>query len=84
MQHMEFAIFKKKVSLSCAYFLFFSQLVHKLIDLGYAKDLDQGSLCTSFVGTIQYLVSVGSLCSGANCLLNPSFLIQGLFISLCL
>uniref|UniRef100_A0A673XXG3 Inhibitor of nuclear factor kappa-B kinase subunit alpha n=1 Tax=Salmo trutta TaxID=8032 RepID=A0A673XXG3_SALTR len=23
--------------------------------LGYAKDLDQGSLCTSFVGTLQYL-----------------------------
>lgn len=34
-----------------------SQLVHKIIDLGYAKDLDQGSLCTSFVGTLQYLVS---------------------------
>uniref|UniRef100_H3DGJ8 Inhibitor of nuclear factor kappa-B kinase subunit alpha n=1 Tax=Tetraodon nigroviridis TaxID=99883 RepID=H3DGJ8_TETNG len=31
------------------------KLVHKLIDLGYAKDLDQGSLCTSFVGTLQYL-----------------------------
>ncbi|KAG8008775.1 Inhibitor of nuclear factor kappa-B kinase subunit alpha, partial [Nibea albiflora] len=31
------------------------QLVHKIIDLGYAKDLDQGSLCTSFVGTLQYL-----------------------------
>uniref|UniRef100_A0A8C5CH16 Inhibitor of nuclear factor kappa-B kinase subunit alpha n=1 Tax=Gadus morhua TaxID=8049 RepID=A0A8C5CH16_GADMO len=30
-------------------------LVHKIIDLGYAKDLDQGSLCTSFVGTLQYL-----------------------------
>uniref|UniRef100_A0A8C5Q3M2 Inhibitor of nuclear factor kappa-B kinase subunit alpha n=1 Tax=Leptobrachium leishanense TaxID=445787 RepID=A0A8C5Q3M2_9ANUR len=29
--------------------------VHKIIDLGYAKDLDQGSLCTSFVGTLQYL-----------------------------
>uniref|UniRef100_A0A8C7QR10 Inhibitor of nuclear factor kappa-B kinase subunit alpha n=1 Tax=Oncorhynchus mykiss TaxID=8022 RepID=A0A8C7QR10_ONCMY len=27
----------------------------KIIDLGYAKDLDQGSLCTSFVGTLQYL-----------------------------
>uniref|UniRef100_A0A8C1ZCE7 Inhibitor of nuclear factor kappa-B kinase subunit alpha n=1 Tax=Cyprinus carpio TaxID=7962 RepID=A0A8C1ZCE7_CYPCA len=26
-----------------------------IIDLGYAKDLDQGSLCTSFVGTLQYL-----------------------------
>lgn len=33
------------------------QLVHKIIDLGYAKDLDQGSLCTSFVGTLQYLVN---------------------------
>lgn len=32
------------------------QIVHKIIDLGYAKDLDQGSLCTSFVGTLQYLV----------------------------
>ncbi|XP_030394380.1 inhibitor of nuclear factor kappa-B kinase subunit beta isoform X1 [Gopherus evgoodei] len=32
-----------------------SQLIHKIIDLGYAKELDQGSLCTSFVGTLQYL-----------------------------
>uniref|UniRef100_A0AAZ3QJ48 Inhibitor of nuclear factor kappa-B kinase subunit alpha n=1 Tax=Oncorhynchus tshawytscha TaxID=74940 RepID=A0AAZ3QJ48_ONCTS len=32
------------------------KFVHKIIDLGYAKDLDQGSLCTSFVGTLQYLV----------------------------
>ncbi|XP_064418569.1 inhibitor of nuclear factor kappa-B kinase subunit alpha isoform X2 [Latimeria chalumnae] len=32
-----------------------AKLVHKIIDLGYAKDLDQGSLCTSFVGTLQYL-----------------------------
>lgn len=31
------------------------QITHKIIDLGYAKDLDQGSLCTSFVGTLQYL-----------------------------
>uniref|UniRef100_A0A3Q3DIQ2 Inhibitor of nuclear factor kappa-B kinase subunit alpha n=1 Tax=Hippocampus comes TaxID=109280 RepID=A0A3Q3DIQ2_HIPCM len=31
------------------------KLVHKIIDLGYAKDLDQGSVCTSFVGTLQYL-----------------------------
>uniref|UniRef100_G3NU71 Inhibitor of nuclear factor kappa-B kinase subunit alpha n=1 Tax=Gasterosteus aculeatus aculeatus TaxID=481459 RepID=G3NU71_GASAC len=31
------------------------KLIHKIIDLGYAKDLDQGSLCTSFVGTLQYL-----------------------------
>uniref|UniRef100_A0AAQ4Q1E2 Inhibitor of nuclear factor kappa-B kinase subunit alpha n=1 Tax=Gasterosteus aculeatus aculeatus TaxID=481459 RepID=A0AAQ4Q1E2_GASAC len=31
------------------------KLVHKIIDLGYAKDLDQDSLCTSFVGTLQYL-----------------------------
>lgn len=29
--------------------------IHKIIDLGYAKDVDQGSLCTSFVGTLQYL-----------------------------
>uniref|UniRef100_F6WA47 Inhibitor of nuclear factor kappa-B kinase subunit alpha n=1 Tax=Ornithorhynchus anatinus TaxID=9258 RepID=F6WA47_ORNAN len=31
------------------------KVIHKIIDLGYAKDLDQGSLCTSFVGTLQYL-----------------------------
>ncbi|GFY79259.1 inhibitor of nuclear factor kappa-B kinase subunit alpha [Trichonephila inaurata madagascariensis] len=29
--------------------------IYKLIDLGYAKELDQGSFCTSFVGTLQYL-----------------------------
>lgn len=34
------------------------QIVYKVIDLGYAKDLDQGSVCTSFVGTLQYLVSL--------------------------
>nr|CAD7398821.1 unnamed protein product [Timema cristinae] len=28
---------------------------YKLIDLGYAKELDQSSLCSSFVGTLQYL-----------------------------
>ncbi|CAB1322093.1 unnamed protein product [Coregonus sp. 'balchen'] len=32
------------------------RLIHKIIDLGYAKELDQNSLCTSFVGTLQYLV----------------------------
>lgn len=31
------------------------RIIHKIIDLGYAKELDQGSLCTSFVGTLQYL-----------------------------
>ncbi|XP_015275407.1 PREDICTED: inhibitor of nuclear factor kappa-B kinase subunit alpha [Gekko japonicus] len=31
------------------------KVTHKIIDLGYAKDLDQGTLCTSFVGTLQYL-----------------------------
>ncbi|XP_072293450.1 inhibitor of nuclear factor kappa-B kinase subunit alpha-like [Eucyclogobius newberryi] len=31
------------------------KFIHKIIDLGYAKDLDQGSLCTLFVGTLQYL-----------------------------
>lgn len=41
--------------MSCSNYL---QVVHKIIDLGYAKDLDQGSLCTSFVGTLQYLVRV--------------------------
>lgn len=31
-----------------------SSIIYKLIDLGYAKELDQSS-CTSFVGTLQYL-----------------------------
>uniref|UniRef100_A0A672JDG4 IkappaB kinase n=1 Tax=Salarias fasciatus TaxID=181472 RepID=A0A672JDG4_SALFA len=31
------------------------RLIHKIIDLGYAKELDQSSLCVSFVGTLQYL-----------------------------
>ncbi|XP_049767760.1 inhibitor of nuclear factor kappa-B kinase subunit alpha isoform X2 [Schistocerca cancellata] len=31
------------------------KIVYKLIDLGYAKELEQSSLCTSFVGTLQYL-----------------------------
>lgn len=39
---------------------FLFQLIHKIIDLGYAKELDQGSLCTSFVGTLQYLVRNGA------------------------
>ncbi|XP_041364104.1 inhibitor of nuclear factor kappa-B kinase subunit alpha-like [Gigantopelta aegis] len=34
---------------------FDDRIVYKLIDLGYAKELDQGSVCTSFVGTLQYL-----------------------------
>lgn len=40
-----------------AFYVYFFKIVHKIIDLGYAKDLDQGSLCTSFVGTLQYLVT---------------------------
>ncbi|KAB7494181.1 Inhibitor of nuclear factor kappa-B kinase subunit alpha [Armadillidium nasatum] len=31
------------------------QIRYKLIDLGYAKELEHGSVCTSFVGTLQYL-----------------------------
>ncbi|TMS03184.1 Inhibitor of nuclear factor kappa-B kinase subunit beta [Larimichthys crocea] len=31
------------------------RFIHKIIDLGYVKELDQSSLCTSFVGTLQYL-----------------------------
>jgi serine/threonine protein kinase len=33
------------------------KIMHKIIDLGYAKDVDQGSLCTPFVGTLQDLES---------------------------
>uniref|UniRef100_A0A8C8IRG1 Inhibitor of nuclear factor kappa-B kinase subunit alpha n=1 Tax=Oncorhynchus tshawytscha TaxID=74940 RepID=A0A8C8IRG1_ONCTS len=52
------------------------KFVHKIIDLGYAKDLDQGSLCTSFVGTLQYLVrpkrflytdNISLYCKANNC-----------------
>ncbi|XP_078366618.1 inhibitor of nuclear factor kappa-B kinase subunit alpha-like [Oculina patagonica] len=32
-----------------------NKVVYKLIDLGYAKELDQGSLATTFVGTFKYL-----------------------------
>lgn len=46
------------LGLTCCCVCVSQQLVHKIIDLGYAKDLDQGSLCTSFVGTLQYLVSL--------------------------
>lgn len=54
--------FHLRFSLPVSYLFFvFLQLVHKLIDLGYAKDLDQGSVCTSFVGTLPYLVSVASV-----------------------
>lgn len=31
------------------------QNIYKLIDLGYAKELDQSSMAASFVGTLQYL-----------------------------
>ncbi|CAG0882484.1 unnamed protein product [Cyprideis torosa] len=30
-------------------------MTFKIIDLGYAKEMDQSSSCTSFVGTLQYL-----------------------------
>ena len=38
-------------------FLYYFQIVYKLIDLGYAKNMEHGSVCHSFVGTMQYLVS---------------------------
>lgn len=31
------------------------KIVYKLIDLGYAKEIDSNSVCASFVGTLQYL-----------------------------
>ncbi|CAG9788393.1 unnamed protein product [Diatraea saccharalis] len=31
------------------------EVVYKLIDLGYAKEIDSNSVCASFVGTLQYL-----------------------------
>lgn len=38
------------------FYIFALQVVYKLIDLGYAKELDQGSLASTFVGTLKYLV----------------------------
>ncbi|KAG7302291.1 hypothetical protein JYU34_013787 [Plutella xylostella] len=32
-----------------------SKVLFKLIDLGYAKEIDSNSVCASFVGTLQYL-----------------------------
>ena len=31
------------------------QIVYKLTDFGYAKQYTQSSMCTSFVGTMQYV-----------------------------
>lgn len=31
------------------------KVTYKLIDLGYAKEIDSNSICASFVGTLQYL-----------------------------
>ena len=39
--------------------LYVLQTVYKLIDLGYAKNLDQDSIAKSLVGTAFYLVSIG-------------------------
>jgi hypothetical protein len=33
------------------------QVVYKLTDFGYSKSYDQNSVCTSLVGTMQYVVS---------------------------
>lgn len=32
-----------------------NKVTYKLIDLGYAKEIDSNSVCASFVGTLQYL-----------------------------
>ena len=34
-----------------------SQVIYKLTDFGYAKQYDNSSVCTSLVGTVQYVVS---------------------------
>ncbi|XP_022127580.2 inhibitor of nuclear factor kappa-B kinase subunit alpha [Pieris rapae] len=31
------------------------KIIYKIIDLGYAKEIDSNSICASFVGTLQYL-----------------------------
>lgn len=44
----------------CNFFFHFTsfQVVYKIIDLGYAKQLDQESLATTFVGTLKYVVGI--------------------------
>ncbi|XP_071439902.1 inhibitor of nuclear factor kappa-B kinase subunit alpha [Hetaerina americana] len=42
------------------------KIVYKLIDLGYAKELDQNSVCASFVGTLQYLAPELFMCQKYN------------------
>ena len=32
------------------------QVIYKLTDFGYAKQYDNSSVCTSLVGTVQYVV----------------------------
>ena len=39
-------------------FSLISQVVYKLTDFGYAKSYDKSSVCTSLVGTVQYVVRV--------------------------
>ena len=38
------------------------QVIYKLTDFGYAKEYDNSSVCTSLVGTVQYVVR-GEYCS---------------------
>ncbi|GLH08496.1 Serine/threonine-protein kinase tricorner [Gryllus bimaculatus] len=49
-----------------------SRIVYKLIDLGYAKELDQSSICTSFVGTLQYLAPELFMSKAMNHIRNKS------------
>ena len=42
---------------TCVLICFVIQMIYKIIDLGYAKELYDSSLLYSFVGTMQYLVS---------------------------
>ncbi|KAK2566197.1 Inhibitor of nuclear factor kappa-B kinase subunit alpha [Acropora cervicornis] len=37
------------------------KVIYKLIDLGYAKELDQASMATTFVGTLKYLENLALL-----------------------
>lgn len=42
---------------TCVHVCLYAQVIYKLTDFGYAKSCDSNSVCTSLVGTMQYVVS---------------------------
>lgn len=57
------------------------QVIYKLTDFGYAKQYDNSSVCTSLVGTVQYVVSqsvntVGEVRSSGSLVCLDNIIIQ--------